>query len=190
MSSYQKNLSGLHCAPGLKRPALSALGGTGTAVYRVDTVPDDGLTSNHCRATRPCLIGKPDEHLRLFLHDSVKSYEELEALLFLARHENRDFSAEAVTSALNATAGSLDEALEELASVGGIVEVTQRSGALLYRYAPRDEFTRQRVTDLDAAYAERRMSVVQMLSANALERVRRAAMRRLADAFLLGRGKK
>lgn len=165
------------------------LGRTVTALCRGDTVLDNGLTSNHCGATTVSLIGEPDEQLRLFLHDSVKSYEELEALLFLARNENRDFSADAVTSALNATAGSLDEALEELASVGGLIEVTQRSGALLYRYAPSDA-TRQRVTDLDAAYAERRMSVVQMLSANALERVRRAAMRRLADAFLLGRGKK
>lgn len=157
---------------------------------RADTASDEGLTSNHCGATTVSLISEPDEQLRLFLHDSVKSYEELEALLFLARNENRDFSAEAVATALNATAGSLDEALEDLASVGGLVEVTRRSGALLYRYAPSDESKRQRVTDLEAAYAERRMSVVQMLTANAFERVRRAAMRRLADAFLLGKGKK
>jgi len=124
------------------------------------------------------------------LHDSVRSFEELEALLFLARRQGQEFSVQEVASALNVTAGSLDEALEELASTGELVQVTQRAGVPLYRYAPRDETLRRRVTELEAAYSERRMSVVQMLSANALERVRRAAMRRLADAFRLERGKK
>lgn len=134
--------------------------------------------------------GELDEQLRLFLHDSVKSYEELEVLLFLARNEERTFSAQAVAVALNATARSLDAALDELASVGGLLDVIQGSAGPLYRYVPRDEVIRQRVAELAAAYADRRMSVVQMLSANALERVRRAAMRRLADAFRLERGKK
>ena len=136
------------------------------------------------------MIGELDEQLRLFLHDSVKSYEELETLLFLAQNEGRSFSAEAVTHALNATAGSVDGALEELASVRGLVDVARGSAVPLYRYAPTDESIRQRVVDLAAAYSERRMTVIQMLSANALERVRRAAMRRLADAFRLERGKK
>ena len=136
------------------------------------------------------MIGELDEQLRLFLHDSVKSYEELETLLFLAQNEGQSFSAEAVTLALNATAGSVDGALEELTTVGGLVNVTRGSLAPLYRYAPSDELSRQRVVDLAAAYTERRMTVIQMLSANALERVRRSAMRRLADAFRLERGKK
>jgi hypothetical protein len=92
--------------------------------------------------------------------------------------------------ALNAAAGSIDEALEELTSVGGLVDVIRSSSAPLYLYAPRDESVRQRVGELAEAYAERRMTVIQMLSANALERVRHAAMRRLADAFRLERGKK
>ena len=147
------------------------------------------MTSNHSSVKHLCLIGELDEQLRLFLHDSVKSYEELEALLFLAQNEGQSFSAAAVTLALNATAGSLDGALEELTSVG-LVAVARDSTPSLYRYAPSDESCRQRVVELAAAYKERRMTVVQMLSANALDRVRRAAMRRLADAFRLERGKK
>ena len=149
----------------------------------------NSLTSNHCGVTNGGLNGELDEQLRLFLHDSVKSFEELEVLLFLAQNEGR-FSAQAITIALNATAGSLDAALEELVSVGGLLDVVQGSAGLLYRFVPRDEVVRQRVAELAAAYAERRMSVVQMLSANSLERLRRAAMRRLADAFRLERGKK
>lgn len=136
------------------------------------------------------MIAEPDERLRLFLHESVKSYEELEALLFLARNEPQEFSAAGVNSALNPAAGSLQEALEELSRLGRLVQVTLSSAGPLYRYAPIDESTRQLVAQLQAAYAGRRMSVVQMLSTNALERVRRAAMLRLADAFRLERGKK
>jgi acetolactate synthase small subunit len=136
------------------------------------------------------LSGEPGEELRQFLHDSVKSFEELEALLFLARHPDQDFSAEAVTATLGATVGSIDEALEELARVGELVNMTRAGMVRVYRYAPRDESIRRRVAELEAAYNERRMTIVQMLSANALERVRRAAMRRLADAFRIERGKK
>ena len=131
-----------------------------------------------------------DERLRLFLHDCVRSYEELEALLFLARNEDREFTSEEVTLALKAAVGSLDDALQELAAVGGLVTVAKRSAVARYRYAPGDEATRQCVIDLAAAYANQRMSVVQILSANALQRVRRAAMRRLADAFRLEGSKK
>ena len=126
----------------------------------------------------------------MFLHDRVKSYEQLEALLFLAGHHDREFNAEEVTLALNSAVGSLDEALEELVAVGGLVSAAKRSAVTHYRYAPSDEATRQCVNELEAAYAQRRVSVVQMLSANALERLRRAAMRRLADAFRLERNKK
>lgn len=136
------------------------------------------------------MIGESDERLRLFLHESVKSYEELEALLFLAQNPDREFDAGAVTLALNAASGSLHDALEALADRGQLVQVTASSTGTLYRYAPIDESLRQLVTDLELAYAERRMSVVQMLSTNALERVRHAAMRRLADAFRLVRTKK
>jgi hypothetical protein len=149
-----------------------------------------GLTSNHCSGKKAGLIGESAERLRLFLHESVKSYEEIEALLFLARNEGREFGAEDVTAALNAAAGSLHEALEALANAGRLVHVAPSSTGLRYRYAPIDESTRRLVTELEAAYAEQRMSVMQMLSTNALDRVRRAAMLRFANAFRLERSKK
>lgn len=136
------------------------------------------------------MINESGEPLRQFLRDAVTTFEELEALLFLVHHEGQDFSAAAVSSALKAKPGVLDEALERLASAGELVTVTQHAAVPVYRYSPRDGTIRQRVTELEAAYAERRISVVQMLSANAVERVRHAAMRRLADAFRLERRKK
>lgn len=137
------------------------------------------------------MISEPDERLQLFLRDHMTSYAELEALLFLARNDDRALSGAEVATSLGAAAESIDEALEGLAAVGGLVEVTrQQSGVFLYRYAPNSQSDRQQVSELQQAYDERRLSVMQMMSTNALERVRSAAMQRLADAFRIERGKK
>jgi hypothetical protein len=131
-----------------------------------------------------------NDPLRLFMLEQVSSYEELEALLFLAQHEGRELTDAELAAALRAPVGAIEEALRGLARRGELVEVTQRSGVALYRYAPRDDAGRARVEELRHAYAERRLSVVRMMSSNAVERVRAAAMQRLADAFRIERGKK
>jgi hypothetical protein len=131
-----------------------------------------------------------NDPLRLFLFERVSSYEELEALLFLAQNEERELTDAEVAAALGAPVDPIEEALRGLASRGELVEATQRAGLALYRYAPRDEARRARVDELRQAYAERRLSVVRMMSSNAVERVRGAAMQRLADAFRVQRGKK
>jgi len=136
------------------------------------------------------LVSESDGRLQLFLRDLVSSYEELEALLFLARNADRALSGSEVAMSLSATAESIDEALKSLAAGGRLLEVTQRSGVLLHRYAPKNEADRLHVSELQQAYDERRLSVMQMMSTNALERVRSAAMQRLADAFRIESGKK
>lgn len=130
-----------------------------------------------------------DDRLRSFLFDRLRGFEELEALLFLARNENRDFSTDDLTRELKAHAESMHDALQAL-EAASLLEVTERSGVPRYRFAPGDEATRAFVECLASAHAERRFDVIQMLSANALERVRGAAMRRLADAFRIERHKK
>lgn len=131
-----------------------------------------------------------NDSLRLFLLEQVSSYEELEALLFLAQHEGRELTDAELAAALRAPVDAIEEALRGLAGRRELVEVTQRAGIALYRYGPRDEAGRARVEELRQAYAERRLSVVRMMSSNAVERVRGAAMQRLADAFRIERGKK
>ena len=120
--------------------------------------------------------GELDERLRLFLRDFVSSYEALETLLFLAKNAGREWSRAEVAAQLNVTAESIAEALAELVGVGGLVEATQRAGTLLYRYAPSGESRAQHVVELLRAYDEQRLSVVLAMSANALERVRSAAI--------------
>jgi hypothetical protein len=124
-------------------------------------------------------VGSTDElgeRLRLFLRDNVSSYEALETLFLLARNAGRAWSAAEVAAELNVTLESIGEALAQLVGVGGLVEVTRPSTSLLYRYAPSDDSRAQQVTQLLRAYDERRLSVVRMMSANALERVRSAAI--------------
>jgi hypothetical protein len=136
------------------------------------------------------LVEDPSELLRDFLRDNVSSYEELEALLFLARNPAQDWAAAEVADALKASVHSMVEALEGLAARGQLVSMQERAGVAVYRYWPSDGSIEQRVVDLRQAYEDQRLSVMQMMSGNALDRVRRSAMQRLADAFRLETGKK
>jgi hypothetical protein len=106
------------------------------------------------------LSTQPSDQLRAFLREYVSSYEELEALLLLVRHAERAFSD------------------------------SERGGAAYYQFAPKTVQLAELSRELLQLHTEQRLTLVQMMSANALERVRAAAMRRLADAFRLERPKK
>ena len=136
------------------------------------------------------MVAGPSEFLRAFLHESISSYEELEALLLLARASDRSWTQSEVAEALKATPDSLELALSNLAAVDGLLQVASQGGARRFRYAPKSKLLRQVVDELLVSYAEQRLAIVQLMSANALERVRGAAMRRLADAFRVERPKK
>ncbi|MES1184675.1 MAG: hypothetical protein ABUL60_12750 [Myxococcales bacterium] len=142
------------------------------------------------RATNDDLLSDPSELLRDFLRDNVSSYEELEALLFLARNPDRDWSAAEVANALKAAVDIIKDALETLRARDRMVVGGSRAGVVVYRYACSDPSLEKRLDELRRAYEEERLSVVQMMTGNALDRVRRAAVLRLADAFRLETGKK
>ncbi len=124
----------------------------------------------------------PSEYLRAFLHDSVSSYEELEALLLLAR-EGGAWSESEVASSLKAPLDGIAGALRNLAQVPGLLQTHGQLGAPRFQYAPHSKLLRQVVEELAATYAEQRLTIVQLMSANALERARSAAARHLADSF-------
>jgi hypothetical protein len=125
-----------------------------------------------------------------FLHDHVSSYEKLETLLLLARSPERDWSAPDIAQSLNASVDSIEEALEGLLAAGSLLECVQAARPLKVRYLPSNQQVHALVTELQRAYVEQRLAVVQIMSANALERVRSAAGRRLAEAFRFERSKK
>ncbi len=136
------------------------------------------------------MLSDPSELLRDFLRDNISSYEELEALLFLARNPAQEWSAADVANSLKVSADATEEALQALTAGGQLVDAEQRASVVVYRYVPSDDSIEQRVVELRQAYEDQRLNVVMMMSENALARVRKAAMRRLADAFRIERGKK
>jgi hypothetical protein len=136
------------------------------------------------------LVSSPSEFLQAFLHDSISSYEELEALLLLVRQSDRSWSDSELAEALKVPVDAIAPALDELASVEGLLEVDTQAGQRRFQYAPRSQLLRQVVEELSIAYVEQRLAIVQLMSANALDRVRGAAMRHLANAFRIERPKK
>jgi hypothetical protein len=127
--------------------------------------------------------------LRVFLRDHVSSFEELEALFFFMRAPRRAWSCADVAVAINLPEDLVQGALETLVAANGILERTSRAGSPAFRYAPPPELT-PLLASLQRAYDEQRLRIVQIMSSNAMERVRSSAARRLADAFRLDRSKK
>jgi hypothetical protein len=135
------------------------------------------------------LAAEPSEQLRAFLRESISSYEELETLLLFAREPERAWTEAEVAGALNARLEAIASALGSLVAAGGLLEVREQAGLLRFQLALGSPSQEQVVTELLRLYAESRLTLLQLMSANALERVRGAALRRLADAFGLEKPK-
>jgi hypothetical protein len=129
------------------------------------------------------------ELLRGFMHDHLSSFEELEALLFLARAPEQAFSRAELGAALRLPDDSLQSALDSLSARGDLIEHDFKAEPPRYRYAPAAD-VRDRIGQLQRLYDEQPVTVLRIMSSNALDRVRHAAARRLADAFRLDRSKK
>jgi DNA-binding MarR family transcriptional regulator len=129
------------------------------------------------------LVRRLSEFLQAFLHDSISSYEELETLLLLVREHHRGWSDGELAAALGIRVEDATRAVDQLTSVAGLLEVTREPDQRRIQYAPKSKMMRQVVEELAVANVEQRLAIVQLMSANALERVRGAAVRRLANAF-------
>ena len=136
------------------------------------------------------MVRGPSEFLQAFLHASISSYEELEALLLLVRESHRSWTDDELAEALKVRVDGISPALDQLASVEGLLEVDNQTGQRRFQYAPKSKLLRHVVEELATAYVEQRLAIVQLMSANALNRVRGAAIRGLANAFRVQRPKK
>jgi len=133
------------------------------------------------------LTNEETEELRLFLRDNVSSFEELETLLFLARAPRRAWPVADVAAALSLSDDAIRTAVAGLPS--SLLVREEGASAPVCRYAAGPDL-QPVVERLLRAYDERRVVILQIMSANAMERVRSAAARHLADAFRLERSKK
>ena len=124
-----------------------------------------------------------------FLVEELEGYEQLEALLLLYASVTRSFSREEVGAALGIGVDAADEALEHLYR-RGLVDLEPAPGGPRFRYVSQPSGRDVTIGALSRLYQERRIEIVQRMTAHAIERLRTAAIRRFSDAFLLRKGKK
>lgn len=113
------------------------------------------------------------QHLRQFLFDHVTSYDELATLLLLQQKPDVASTIEETASALGLSTEACQLALENLAVRGLLV-----LGEEKFRFAPANNDLAATVEQLQCFYREDRFAIVQLMTTNAMDRVRAAAVDR------------
>ena len=124
-----------------------------------------------------------------FLVEELEGYEQLEALLLLFSNVTQSFSREEVGAALGIGVDAADEALEHLHR-RGLVDLEPAQGGPRFRYLSQPASRDVTIGALSRLYQERPIDIVRRMTANAIERLRTAAIHRFSDAFLLRKDKK
>lgn len=124
------------------------------------------------------------EDVRALLHEHIETYEQLEVLLLLRRERYEDWTIAALAARLHVREELIGSAVERLES-GGWVATVSGVGAVRYAYRPGSSGLDAAAGRLEREYAEQPIRIIQLMSANAIERVRTAALHTFADAFVL-----
>jgi predicted ArsR family transcriptional regulator len=124
-----------------------------------------------------------DEALLRFLLRVVESYDDIDALLLLAKESTKRFTAEDLAARLHLPIEEARTVLQRLASRGA-VQLAGTDPAPAYMF----ERTHAEVVELLArTFASDRLLVVRWMNARAIARVRDEAHKTFADAFLFRR---
>jgi hypothetical protein len=123
--------------------------------------------------------------VRALLHEHIDSYEQLETLLLLRRERYEQWTSAGLAARLRVPGELIETALTGLRA-SGLVEA---AGAAPTRFAYRAASSGldAAVGHLEREYAERPILIIQLMSANAIERLRTAALHTFADAFVLNK---
>ena len=123
--------------------------------------------------------------VRELLERHIESYEELELLLLLRRERSPEgFTAGRLIERLpHIPASLIPPALARLLA-SGLLGATG-SDTPHYAYRPASPGIDTAAALLEREYAERPIRIMQLMSAHAIERVRTAALRTFAEAFVL-----
>jgi hypothetical protein len=126
------------------------------------------------------------EAIRAFLRDYIDSFESLEILLLL-RRERTACTAEELYRRLKARAPLIDDALASL--VRARLVNTDQNVPTSYRYADEDSARDSIVGSLERLYRDETIQIMQLMSTNAIERLRTSTIRAFADAFVMRKDK-
>jgi len=127
------------------------------------------------------------EAVRAFLRDYIDSFESLEVLLLLYR-ERTAWTADELSRRFKIRAPVIDDALASLVRAR-LVNTTEQNVLTSYRYANEDSVRDALVASLERTYRDEPIQVMQLMSANAIERLRSGAIRAFADAFVFRKDK-
>jgi len=126
--------------------------------------------------------------LKALLHDRIETYEQLEILRLLHRNRVDTWTAERIAQQLNLTPTLVSSALDGLCANAFVkARSVLHDGAMAYALAPPPRG--ETLARLVEVYEEQPIEIIKLMSANAIERVRTAALRAFADAFVLHKGK-
>jgi hypothetical protein len=126
--------------------------------------------------------------VRALLHEHIESYEQLELLLLLRRERYEEWTIPGLAARLHVGEELVGSALEGL-KLGGLVAITAATPAPRFAYRPVSSGLDTAAGRLDREYHERPIRIIQLMSANAIERLRTAALHTFADAFVLHKKK-
>lgn len=124
------------------------------------------------------------EDVRALLHEHIESYEQLEVLLLLRRERHEGWTTAGLSARLHVREELVGSAIEGL-KAGGLVTMTSTAPVPRFAYRPTSSGLDAAAGRLDREYAERPIRIIQLMSANAIDRVRTAALHTFADAFVL-----
>ena len=111
------------------------------------------------------------EDVRRLLRDYISSLEQVEILLLLHAQPDQEWTAKTVFEELRGSEDSTAARLADLEKHGFLVSRKNQQGTV-YRYAPTDSWLSEAVTQLQAAYAERRYTVIELIFAKPIDNLR------------------
>lgn len=129
------------------------------------------------------------EEVQKLLRDHIESYEQLEVLLLLRTELDHPWTVDALSARFRIAASLVSLALDGL-QTGGFVEARAHGAEKQYAYIAQSNHVEATLRQLIQAYREHPIPILKQMSANAIERVRTAALRTFADAFILRKDKK
>jgi hypothetical protein len=117
-----------------------------------------------------------DEDVRTFLREHVASYEELDALLDVARAEGGARLPEELVASVRMSLEQAEEALSALARRGLLARAGPPAPAG-YRLAAASPDRLDLLRRLARIYADRRLEVIKVMTASSIDRLRTSALK-------------
>lgn len=128
------------------------------------------------------------DDVRAFLREYIESYEELELVLLLHRESLGSWSAQSLGAQLHLDSSVLDGALLALLNKQLVKKVVdERSACYQLQSFPALDGILGR---LARTYASNAVEIVKLMSAHSIERIRTAALRTFANAFVFRKDKR